>query len=728
MNRYLEDIQLLSLNCRGLRNKLKRQTLFSWFKKYDKSIIMLQETHTDKEFENIWRQEYTGKIFFCHGLNNSRGVAILIPNFNSISLTVNSVETDTSGRILLISCEIENNPLILVNVYAPTKDNVEAQNFFLEKLRELIEKYSDKPIVIGGDFNTYLNANIDKNGGKTQHISTYTSNLINFIEEYSLVDIWRLRNKDKLQFTWLGKSNRELIQSRLDFFLVSVTLESEIINTTISPSICTDHSLVSLSLTIPNVEMRGKGYWKFNNNLLKDINYTNTIKRVIQDVVTESPLNNESMLWEYTKCKIRTETMSYAGQKAKLSKIKEYEIYCKLKKVESELINTPSKINEYHELKQVYENAQMEKTKGIILRSKAKYAEEGEKNSKYFLNLEKRNYNNKHMKSIINDHGIMINDPPKILEEQVSFFTKLYSSNRTQTLKLDQIKKTFLKNDNIPKLGLHEQLIMDSPITINEITKALKPMANDKSPGLDGFTTNFYKFFWPDIKQLVYQSFCCALREGILSNSQRIGVISLIPKKDKDLRHIKSWRPVTLLPTDYKILAKTLALRLQSVISKLISQDQVGYIKGRYLGNNVRMIEDMITYTSKQNLPGLLILIDFQKAFDTVEWDFLFDTLKSYNFGPNITSWINLLYTDISSCTINNGYLSKNFKLSRGIRQGCPISALLFILVAEILSLKLKFNETAKGISIDGHLYKVIQLADDTTIFMKNVESLIVAI
>ena len=136
------------------------------------------------------------------------------------------------------------------------------------------------------------------------------------------------------------------------------------------------------------------------------------------------------------------------------------------------------------------------------------------------------------------------------------------------------------------------------------------------------------------------------------------------------------------------------------------------------------MIEDIMSYTSKHQIPGYLVLIDFQKAFDTVEWDFLFNTLKAYKFGPNFISWIKLLYTEIESCTLNNRYLSQNFKLSRGIRQGCPISALPFLLVAEILSRKLKANDDAKGLQINRYEYKVIQVADDTTIFVKDLESL----
>ena len=117
-------------------------------------------------------------------------------------------------------------------------------------------------------------------------------------------------------------------------------------------------------------------------------------------------------------------------------------------------------------------------------------------------------------------------------------------------------------------------------------------------------------------------------------------------------------------------------------------------------------------------------MIDFEKAFDTIEWDFLFRALQSYKFGSGFISWIKLLYSNITSCTINNGYLSNNFELSRGIRQGCPISALFFILVAEILSIKLRTCRDAKGIVIGNMEFKIFQLADDTTFFAQDIKSL----
>ena len=332
------------------------------------------------------------------------------------------------------------------------------------------------------------------------------------------------------------------------FFLVSLGLESEISNVKISPSICTDHSLISLTLSLPQTQKRGHGFWKFNNSLLKDSDYICIVKNIISYVKQENPFENKSLLWEYLKCRIRTETMTYSSIKAKHRRAEECLMADKLKYLEECLCsNSDPKINEeYLNLKQRLEDFEFEKTKGTILRSKAKFAEEGEKNSRYFLNLEKRNYNNKHMKSIIGDKNTVITKPQEILSEQVKFFEKLYSSCRASTSEVSQLENNFLENPSIPQLDIDQQHFLDEPITKDEIAKALKEMPNDKSPGLDGFSTNFYKFFWPNINEFVKDSFECARLNGTLSNSQRLGVISLIPKKDKDLRYIKSWRPVTI--------------------------------------------------------------------------------------------------------------------------------------------------------------------------------------
>ena len=129
-----------------------------------------------------------------------------------------------------------------------------------------------------------------------------------------------------------------------------------------------------------------------------------------------------------------------------------------------------------------------------------------------------------------------------------------------------------------------------------------------------------------------------------MSNDQRRGILNLIPKANKDLRHLKNWRPVTILNTDYKILTKVLANRLQPLLEKIITSDQVGYIKGRQITENIRIINDIMSYTDLKHISGFIALIDFEKAFDSVEWPFLLKTLKAFNFGNNFLHWIKILF------------------------------------------------------------------------------------
>ena len=163
---------------------------------------MLQETHSDINSEDTWKKEFDGTIYFSHSSNSSRGVALLVPGKLNVNVNIECTEIDSEGKILAINCHIENNLVAIICIYARTKDNLTLQMTFLSKLKEIVEKHSDKPLIIGGDFNTCLNPDLDKKGGTLEQISSYQSSLLNFIDEFSLLDIWRIRNKSKSQFSW----------------------------------------------------------------------------------------------------------------------------------------------------------------------------------------------------------------------------------------------------------------------------------------------------------------------------------------------------------------------------------------------------------------------------------------------------------------------------------------------------------------------------------------------
>lgn len=313
----------------------------------------------------------------------------------------------------------------------------------------------------------------------------------------------------------------------------------------------------------------------------------------------------------------------------------------------------------------------------------------------------------------------ILTDPDTILNEEVQFYKTLYTEPSSDQ-NIETETDYFLKDNHLPKIENELKIFCDEQITIEECGLALKQLSNNKSPGSDGFPTEFYKFFWQDIKCIVYDSYNFAFKNGKLSSEQRRGILSIIPKKDKDLRWLKNWRPLSLLNTDYKILTKILATRLQKVVDSIISQDQSGYIKGRFIGENVRTIADIIEYTSNTTQSGLIALLDFEKAFDSINWYFLQNTLKTFNFGQNFIKWISVIYADISSCCLNNGNATPFFNITRGVRQGCPISALLFVLIVEVMANKIRSNENIPGIYLNKREIKISQLADDTTLFLKN--------
>ena len=124
-------------------------------------------------------------------------------------------------------------------------------------------------------------------------------------------------------------------------------------------------------------------------------------------------------------------------------------------------------------------------------------------------------------------------------------------------------------------------------------------------------------------------------------------------------------------------------------------------LKKRFIGNNIRIIEDIMIYTKQNKISGILLYIDFEKAFDSVNWKFLGKCLEAYNFGPKFRSYVKTLYQDISATVLNNGHISQWFHLGRGVRQGCPLSPYLFILVAETLSARIRENEAIRGIVVD---------------------------
>ena len=279
------------------------------------------------------------------------------------------------------------------------------------------------------------------------------------------------------------------------------------------------------------------------------------------------------------------------------------------------------------------------------------------------------------------------------------------------------------ESNNFPKLNQNQALKLEGLLSVEEASCYMKTCRSDASPGSSGFTGGFYKMFWRNLKFTIVDSLNYAYETGNLSLSQKLGINILLPKPDKDKRLLTNWRPISLLNHIYKILSGALAERLKPVLPSIIHEDQKGFVAGRYIGECIRNTYDIMEYAKEKNRAGLLLLIDFEKAFDSISHSFIIKSLHFFGFGTSFIKWINLLLYDVSSCINHCGNVSVKFKVGRSCRQGDPISPYLFIICVEILALRIRKDSSVKGFKLGNFEQKLDFYADDLTAYLDGSES-----
>ena len=236
-------------------------------------------------------------------------------------------------------------------------------------------------------------------------------------------------------------------------------------------------------------------------------------------------------------------------------------------------------------------------------------------------------------------------------------------------------------------------------LSLSEASETLEGMADSKAPGSDGFPKEFYKTFWHILGQDLVDVFNDAISTGCLSVSQRTALITLTFKKGDRLDR-KNWRTINLLNCDYKLCARVLAGRLLNVLQSIIGLDQTYRVRGCFTGASVAFLRDRVDFTSETNTPVAILSLDQEKAFDLVCWPFLFRILANFSLGASFISWVKLLYTNIRSAVLVNGYRSEYFWPSRGVRQGCLLSPLLYVISIEVLAVNLRSHPDIIGLQI----------------------------
>ena len=418
----VDEIIMTTINCQGLGGRYKRKDVLNYLKKKQYMIYCLQDTHFSKSDEKVIRTQWGYECYFSSYNTQARGVAILLNN--NFEYNLHNVIKDENGNLLILDITLKNKRFSLINIYGPNKDTPT----FFEEIRKYMSESVHESAILMGDYNLVLDPQIDTKNYWYINNPKAREKVLDMCAEFNLVDVWRVFNNDKAEYTWRTKSCSK--QARLDFILVSENLITDIDYVNIEYGYRSDHSMVTLATKGAKLE-KAKPFWKFNNSLLSDREYVNVVKSVISQVKEQYRIEDENecviddqLFLEVLLMEIRGKTISYSSYIKKKRDNKESNLIADINNLER---NEASHVEILSVKRKELEEIRKIKLEGNNIRSRSKWMEQGEKVTKYFCNLEKRNYVCKAMPNLYKSDGTKTTNENEIRCHVKEFYKKLYT-------------------------------------------------------------------------------------------------------------------------------------------------------------------------------------------------------------------------------------------------------------------------------------------------------------
>ena len=629
---------------------------------------------------------------------------------------VTEITTDPDGRYVRMLVTKQERMLAICAIYAPNKDSPQFFTDLLIKTHEMTEA-----MLVIGDFNTVLDTTLDRNMSMSNNIKS-TERIKEHMSELLLKDAWRCMNPTTRRYSWYrrnpykpnhSETSKVFQGSRIDFSLVSENLMDRVHNCFYLNELKTDHSAMFIGIELEHIE-RGNGYWKLNTSMLTEIEFINKINEVIATSIRKNQCVQHQDKWEILKKDIKKEANKYCRRNGAEEKLAISQLTEQVTLMEEQLdtLAEPD-LKLLEDTKIDLEELQFKRTKGLMFRSKAKWNFEGEKNTKYFMNLEKRRAGAKTCTKLIAD-GQEITNKDSILQAQQKYYQQMYTADPDISFHL---------TDNIEyKVNEEDIAAQENEFSEAEIRSAIKGLKNNSCPRSDGLPSEFYKVFWKQIQGVFMDMVRAVFKNEYLHKSARRGILNLIPKGDKDTRILGNMRPITLLNVDYKIIEKAIANRMVPALNQVIHPDQTGFLPNRRIAVNIRRILDIVNAGEEcpEETDGVVISCDFLKCFDRIEFDAVSHALRFFGFSDYIHTWIHILYKDFMLKVQNGGFFSSDIKVSRSVHQGGPASNAIFLCVAELIAVCLRTDNEIRGIYVKNIIKTLSQYADDMDISIKN--------
>ena len=718
-------------------------------RKNNPDILCLVDTRLDADKYRVLMNETNLNCYYSQGANSSRGVCILVKK--NIPINISLIHQDRDGNLIVIKCEFGDHEFLLINAYGPNTDSP----IFFEDIFEIIDNDPTTNVMLSGDLNVTLNPEVDNLNYVNDRNVNARKKLNDLMSQHLFIDTFREKYGEEKSFTWTSWNGEK--KARLDMCLTSQSFNPYITDFVLLPYYKSDHRPIMTTVDF-DAFTRGKGYWKCNNSLLKDPQYVNKIKDTIKNTcakyythpvydnffqeATVQELNmfkqksaedlqsldyniDPNLFMDMLVNDIRNDSITYSIAKKKRENMEEERIYndiIRLQNIKFSGTLVDNLDEELNTKQQEYNDFIENKAEKNLNFCKMKHEKFGEQPTTYFCNLEKNLSAQKYISRLkVEKNGVeeIITQQSAIADETRAYYRNLYA-DKDELITINSISD-FLGADtgNYTKLSENQANDLEGDITGEELLSVLKKTSNDSAPGSSGLSYSFYKFFWGDLKHFILKSANHSFIIQKLPHSQRMGIISLLPKGNKPKEFLKNWRPVTLLNSIYKLISGVIAERINSVLGLIINHQQCGFVKGRYIGECIRTTYDIMEWANNNKKVGLLLLIDFEKAFDSVSFDFIVKALRFFGFKDNIVKWVETLLHNFTATINLAGNLTAIFDILRGCRQGDPIASPLFVIAIEILCIKIRNSPEVTGYKINAFEVILSLFADDCSIFLK---------
>lgn len=700
---------ILLWNCAGLR--ASTPSTASKFLFFDKqcpnanfAIGALVETHHKDEndfSQDLGQYQTTHQI--CHSPvkdeSHSGVILIIRKDFEIVGQS-----EPIPGRLLNVKLRRSNQSLSLSVFYGHQWGKMKKQDLILalEKFNGIHDPHENNMIL--GDFN-FVDSDIDKGKNMDARDKMIHPVWQDILSKTCMIDPFREQRPKMKVFSFVSQQGK----SRGDRLYISDSQVASVRNFRYIKS-CFAGAHKLLSFELQSDQEIGPSTWKMNSGVLNDQEYVSEIENVINDLnqMNLNPLD----WWDLFIMVVQGVSISYCKKKARVKRSLKNFILSELESLEKLDISTftiKQKVDHSYyksKLNMIIE----EEIRGheIRTRGQPKY-EINEPKISMYSGFEKRYKAKNVIYQLEDEKGKIHTTNPELLKITERYYSNLFSNSRTCPE-----KQRVLLNKIDRKLSRVDKENLDAPLQPAELEKAVMSLSDGKSPGPDGVTVEFYKKFWHLIKDR-YLAYINAAKVSGFRSHRNTSSTTIIYKHKGEIYQLDNYRPIALINVDLKILTKALSNRLRPVLGTIIHHSQTA-IDSRRIDHTVHLLRDLIDLVNKDDIDGALIFLDQEKAFDRVEHDFLFKTMHAFGIGDVFIDWLKVLYGNASTKIKVNGFFTNPILLRRGLRQGCPLSPSLYVLIIEIFALCLRTNLNIVGFLVGGERIVSAHYADDATI------------